>query len=275
MKSISQRRWEYAFLLLFGLFNLAAGQTMHLSDDLEISWLEPDVCFVTHSFPWPANSLLIHLDSSAWVLVDTPWENTATRLLVTWLESQDSSARLIVINSHYHRDNLGGNDYLLRKHIPIYGSDLTVQLLKERQEQSLERMLTRLDPAQSQKYREAFQQSPVRPPDHVFPLNEGLQLPFGAATLEIFYPGPGHTPDNVVVYFPKQKILFGGCFIRSMDSQNLGNTQEADLKAWPESIKKLLEKYPDCRIVVPGHGQWGDRRLIGHTLELAIKAGKP
>ena len=86
----------------------------------------------------------------------------------------------------------------------------------------------------------------------------------------MFYPGAGHTQDNIVVWLPKQKILFGGCFVKSIHSKNLGNMEDASVKDWPKSIQKVINKYPNIKIVVPGHGKVGDVNLLKHTAQLAL-----
>ena len=37
---------------------------------------------------------------------------------------------------------------------------------------------------------------------------------------------------------------------------------------------KVMRKYPDARIVIPGHGAYGNRELLLHTRELFQKAEK-
>jgi metallo-beta-lactamase class B len=106
------------------------------------------------------------------------------------------------------------------------------------------------------------------PPNHIFDINEGLHLKIGNEDVNVFYPGPSHTIDNVVVYFPKRKILFGGCMIKSLDSKDAGYTADADTQKWPRSVEKLLNIYKDAKIVVPGHGNYGDTGLIKHTIEV-------
>jgi metallo-beta-lactamase class B len=86
------------------------------------------------------------------------------------------------------------------------------------------------------------------------------------------YFGAGHTADNVVAWLPSQKILFGGCLIKSLDSQSLGNTADGDLQAYPTTLQKVLAAYNHATIVVPGHGDWGGPDLIEHTLKLAAGA---
>jgi glyoxylase-like metal-dependent hydrolase (beta-lactamase superfamily II) len=89
--------------------------------------------------------------------------------------------------------------------------------------------------------------------------------------LEVFYPGAGHTKDNVVVWIPSAKVVFGGCLIRSLNSRGLGNLSDAYPEEWGKSALAVKETYPDSLIVVPGHGKRGDRSLIDHTINLTIE----
>ena len=37
--------------------------------------------------------------------------------------------------------------------------------------------------------------------------------------MEVFYPGPGHAPDNVVVWVGRERLLFGGCLLKDEEAQ--------------------------------------------------------
>jgi glyoxylase-like metal-dependent hydrolase (beta-lactamase superfamily II) len=243
--------------------------TLKLSDDLIVRKIEKDMYIVTHSFPWPANSLLCKLTSSDYILIDTPWENNATRLLVEWIRQNNSKMNLRVINTHFHRDNLGGNGYLLEQNIPVYGSDLTVKLLDEKlKDPDQDNIADILERPEYKRYYETFKKTELKPPNHTFKINNGFKFDIGNETVEIYYPGAGHTRDNIVAYFHQRKILFGGCIVKALRWKGLGYTGDADIKEWPHSLKKILKKFPQSRIVIPGHGAWGDLRLIHHTLKL-------
>ena len=243
-------------------------QHIELSQDLYIMQIEEDTFVVTHSFPWPGNSLLVRVSPSDVVFVDTPYENTATKLVIEWIRGHFGQVNIVGINTGFHVDNLGGNAYLLSQHIPVYGSDVTVQLVRERGEQSRAQILEWLKAPKHKRFYEAHQHLEFTVPDRVFNIHDGLQLPLGNEHIEVYFPGPSHSSDNVVVYFPTRKVLFGGCMIKSLESKNLGFTGDADLAEWPKSVRKVLEKYKDSKIVVPGHGKYGDIRLLHHTLQL-------
>jgi len=48
--------------------------------------------------------------------------------------------------------------------------------------------------------------------------------------IRIYYPGGGHTADNIVLWFPSKKILFGGCMLKDSNSKSLGNLSDAKLE---------------------------------------------
>ena len=89
--------------------------------------------------------------------------------------------------------------------------------------------------------------------------------------IECFYFGPAHSSDNIVVWIPSEKILFAGCMVKSIDATNLGNTADGDLNAYPHTIDRLLSRFPDAKIVIPGHGKFGGLELILHTKELTSR----
>jgi glyoxylase-like metal-dependent hydrolase (beta-lactamase superfamily II) len=91
---------------------------------------------------------------------------------------------------------------------------------------------------------------------------------FGSFAFRCFYPGEGHTPDNLVVWFAKARVLYGGCLVKSTEAESLGNLADANPKAWPKSLEKVLNEFPDLRFVVPGHQSWANSGSIKHTLRL-------
>jgi glyoxylase-like metal-dependent hydrolase (beta-lactamase superfamily II) len=91
-------------------------------------------------------------------------------------------------------------------------------------------------------------------------------LKFKNEKIEVKYHGVGHSVDNLVVYLPKKKTIFGGCLILSMDAKNAGNVSDGNINEWKKTIKKIETKNYD--LVIPGHGKEGGLELINHTKEI-------
>ncbi|MCW8832220.1 MAG: subclass B1 metallo-beta-lactamase [Colwellia sp.] len=195
--------------------------------------------------PWGmvGASGLIVVDGNNAHIIDTPWTQAETKKLIKWIKSKDLIVKSSVV-SHFHEDASGGIPLLNKLKIKTYATPLTNSLLNLRGRE------TSSDEISS----------------NVFELVKG--------TIEIFYPGAGHTEDNIVVWLPKSNILFGGCFIKSKKSRTLGNTEDALIKDWADSIQKVIDKYPSIEVVVPGHGKVGDERLLRHTAKLALSVNE-
>ena len=242
--------------------------------DLYVEEIQEGVYVVDHEFPWPANSMVVEMENGDIVLADTPYTPEAAEDLLNWIDKRFGKRKLFAINTGFHFDNLGGNKTLVQKDIPVYGSSLTEELINKDGEASREHMLSWLNKPESKRFYDAYKQIPYVQPTQTFDLTEmgeetNLQsLRFGNEEVEVYYPGPTHSSDNLVVYFPKQNVLFGGCMIKSMESKDLGNIADANLQEWPKSVKRVLERYKDSKIVIPGHGEWGNTDLIKYTLQL-------
>ncbi len=238
-----------------------------ISEDMHARQIQDGVFVVTHAFPWPANSMIVEMENSSLVLVDTPYTPEATRDLLDWAKAQLGEREIVAINTGFHCDNLGGNSYLVEQGIPVYGADLTAQLIEDRGVDMRALTLSWLQAPRHERYYNAHESLPYVAPTHQFELSDGLVLEFGAETARVYYPGPSHAPDNVVVYFPARKILFGGCMIIGWDE--VGNTADADLEAWPDSVRDLARL--DFDVLVPGHGDRLDPGLLEHTVDLLVE----
>lgn len=235
-----------------------------LSPDLTLTEIEEDVFVVDHRYPWSANSLLVRIDPQTMIFVDTPYTPAATALVVEWVRAQYPGIGIVEINTGFHIDNLGGNACLKAQGIPIYGSDKTLKLLRTRAKESHDAML----PSLVGKYHyNHYRNLKLTPPDQIFKLKSALSLSFGEETVQIIFPGASHAPDNICVYFPGKKLLFGGCMVKFAQARTLGNTFDANILSWISAIKILTREFKDVT-VIPGHGAYGGTELLTHTLSL-------
>ena len=242
-----------------------------ISDDLFFETIWDSLYMVTHYFPWDDNNLLVILPNNQAVLIDTPNETSGAKALLNWIYKKFGKVNLTVINTGFHVDNLGGNQYLHSQNIPIYGTDLTAKLINERGQQHKEMILNWTSAPKNKRFYDAYKKIEFKPPNKTFDIKEGLNLKIANEEFEIYFPGESHTIDNMVVYLKKGKILFGGCMISALKRNKPGYIGDANMKEWPNSVKMVMKKFPDCEIVIPGHGKWGDKRLLEHTVRLLEK----
>jgi len=228
-------------------FSQSRYQSVRISENLELIRIS-DHAYVHVSYSdvpgmgrVSANGLIFISGNEAF-LFDTPWNDSLTKELYNRITGPMKLKVAGFVPNHWHADCMGGLAFLQSQHVASYANQMTVDL------------------AQSNNL-------PV--PGHGF--TDSLLLKLGDKQIECYYPGAAHSNDNIVVWIPSEKILFAGCMVKRLDAKNLGNTADGDLDAYPETLEKLIRKFPDARIVIPGHGPSGGMELILHTIELTKK----
>jgi metallo-beta-lactamase class B len=244
----SIRGFFFVLLVSTGaVFARSPGGTVHLSPDLEIVKLS-DNAYVHVSwsqlpkFGRFASNGLVFINGGEAFLFDTPADDSLTKTLVAWIRDSLKVKIVGFMPNHWHADCMGGLRYLQSVGIETYAHQMTVDIAKSRN-------------------------LPV--PTHGF--RDSLRLFLGDKAILCWYPGPAHSLDNIVAWIPSERILFAGCMAKSMDSKNLGNTADGDTAGYPKTIDKVIGKFPDAKIVIPGHGAVGGLELLRHTRELAGK----
>ena len=186
---------------------------------------------------------LVVAGSDGAVLVDTAWGAGATTRLLELVRDATGGPVAAAIVTDFHDDRAAGVGVLQAAGVPVFSSH---------------GVLARL-PASAR--REAH---PITTP--VFTDR------FGDVAVEVFAPGAGHTRENLVVWLPDHRLLFGGCLVRPFESRSLGNVADADLDAWGPTIRAVQARYPTVERIVPSHGAPTGPEILPHTLAL-VEAG--
>lgn len=210
---------------------------------LEISNLTGDFYIFTtfKSFGdeiYPANGMyFVTVDGV--VMIDAPWDTTQVKPLLDSIKKRHNRKVIMCISTHSHDDRTGGINYLNRIGIKTYSSKTTYFLFKEPGE---------------------FTSTNYFASDTTFY--------FRNYSLKTYFPGQGHAVDNIVIWFEQEKILYGGCLVKSVEAKNLGNISHANMATYPQTIKNLLNRYPEAKFVIPGHQDWKNNQSLNHTLNL-------
>jgi metallo-beta-lactamase class B len=233
--------------------NIAPGFALQdmqrLSDEVYVArlaphlWVHTTVGTLPDGTLYAANGMLLEEGDHS-ILFDVGWTTEQAHTLLNWARNTLKHPIEKAYVTHFHNDRLGGVPALEAEHIPVFGTSATLGLA------------TRAG-------------QPI--PDHSISVPS---TPLAVAKdADILFPGAGHTLDNIVVDFPAEHIVFGGCFVKAANAEGIGNTADADLKAWPDSLKRMQEAFPKTKFAVPGHGpitnDAGQR-----TLEL-LRKGNP
>jgi metallo-beta-lactamase class B len=238
----------WALLACAAAAALADAQDQGLADDLVVRQLNPGVWLHVTFRPEgqggrvAANGLLVTTGEVA-LLIDTGWTVDQTRRILEWSERTLGQPVEHVIITHAHPDRMGGLDALRDRPIIVHGHALTSAKLT---------------------------QNGLRELDWTFEFEERLDI--GGEQVHLLYPGPGHSRDNIVVWLPRRRTLFAGCLVLDASARDLGPSAAPELRAWPLALRRIIERYRDVAILVPGHGRPGGVELLSHTMEILEQA---
>jgi metallo-beta-lactamase class B len=176
------------------------------------------------------------------VLIDSPATDAQTARVLTWAdETLRRPVRHLVV-THWHADRMGGIGAARARAVATHAFSRTRALAREKG---------------------------LAVPEHE--LGPAEEVTLSGVALATWYPGHGHTVDNIVVWLPEDGLLVGGCFVKAAAAQTLGNVAEIDPVRWALGIAAIRARYPSARVVVPGHGAEGGPELLAHTAALLAR----
>jgi glyoxylase-like metal-dependent hydrolase (beta-lactamase superfamily II) len=80
-------------------------------------------------------------------------------------------------------------------------------------------------------------------------IDKETSVTVGGVLFELKPVGPSHTPEDIVIYMPSEKVLFAGDVVFRSRIPYVG---QADSKHWIAAMDSLLAY--DTSVIVPGHG---------------------
>ena len=155
------------------------------------------------------------------LVVDTAWTDDQTAQILNWIKQEINLPVALAVVTHAHQDKMGGEwTRCMRRDCDL------CQCVVE--------------PACPARGMVAAQHSLT------FAANgwvEPATAPnFGP--LKVFYPGPGHTSDNITVGIDGTDIAFGGCLIKDSKLSRSANSVMPTLSTTPRQRARLVRRSP-------------------------------
>jgi len=192
----------------------------------------------------PANGMYLVTDNGV-VMFDTPWDTTQFQPLLDSIKLKHNKNVVLCIATHWHSDRTAGLEYYRQKGIKTYTTELTDELSKKNNKKRAEFLMTK---------------------DTVFNV--------GKYSFETYYPGQGHTTDNIVIWFQKEKILYAGCLIKGVEAENLGYLGDGNISQYESTLKRVQSKFSKPKFIVISHSDWKNINSLKHSIMLAKQLKK-
>lgn len=187
----------------------------------------------------PANGMYLVTNNGV-VMFDTPWDTTQFQPLLDSIKLKHNKNVIMAFATHWHSDKTAGLEYYRQKGIKTYTTKLTDELSKKNKQKRAE-----------------------------FLLKNDTSFTVGDYTFETYFPGEGHTVDNIIIWFKKEKILFGGCLIKGASDQNLGYLGDGNTHEYATTLKRVQKKCSNPNHIIVAHSDWKNLNSLTHSIEMA------
>jgi cyclase len=229
MKTLKHLTTVIFFILLF-LIGTYPARAQQQKPELQVQKVADNLYCISNA----GGNIGVLVADQKLLLIDAGLPSLADDVAVKLYEFSPFPVKMLV-NTHHHRDHTGGN--------PVLGKDADI--------------------ISHRKCRDSMQAN-LKPEESA----EGLGLPnltfekqaeiqWGTEPVKLIYFGPGHTAGDLVVIFPKIKVVHSGDLFFNGMAPYIDVKDGSDTGNWVKTIRLLAETYPDFK-VIPGHGPVSD-----------------
>lgn len=102
-------------------------------------------------------------------------------------------------------------------------------------------------------------------------LGDSEQLTIGGVGLELMHVGSGHTDNDLIIVVPSENVMHGGDLLFNRTWPVIDLPGGSDTAGWVSGCERILELCGEKKmIIVPGHGDVGDREMAQRQRQMLI-----
>jgi len=189
---------------------------------------------------WNANSHFIVTDDGVLVF-DTGSSELIGRAIITAIKTVTDKPVRWVVNSHSHADHWLGNAAFIDSGAEFISTKSSLTIMKKHGKEDVDAFYRMTEGATGT--------SRIKYPSVL--LEQRIKRDFGGIDVEFIFSNDAHSPGDILMWLPKQKIIFGGDVLSS---------DRMPILTYHGNVPQLIETLHDVEklnptIVLPGHGK--------------------
>ena len=221
------------------------------------------------------------------VVVDSQFRDLAPGI-VEKIKSVTDKPIKYLLNTHYHADHVGGNEYFIHFAIIIAHDNVRKRVLAS-PARVLSEYPPRLEQAKQQGDAEAIKffeeqiewAKKVRIEEIAAPFltfDSEFRIYMGDEIIQVWHTPPAHTDGDAVIYFEKAKVLHMGDLLFYKVIPFIDVKGGGSARGYLSAIDKVASRVPTDVVIIPGHGEVTDltglklfRQYIQDLIEAASR----
>ena len=186
------------------------------------------------------------------LMIDTKVTASIDKLLARISELSKEPIRFVLI-THWHFDHVGGNEKLAATGATIIAHENVRKQMGTAHDMKI--LNTKVPPS----------------PDIALPLatyTKEMQFHMNGEDIKVFYPGPGHTDGDSVIYFSHANVMVMGDLYFEGIYPYIGIYSGGSINAMITAIQQILPMINEQTLVVPGHGPLSNKAQLEEYLSM-------
>jgi len=226
----------------FLLISLAGALVTPLSlakDDKDLSVTVTPLKGALYMLKGRGGNVVASLGDDGTLIIDDDYPQYADAYEKALLNLGMKGAPRFVLNTHWHGDHTGSNNYWGERGAAIIAHNNVLQRMSTRQEMKAIGRVVEASP---------------RAALPVVTFEQSLVLHFNKDDIEMQHYPRGHTDGDSIIFFSRENVVHMGdhFFNDSFPFVDLGSG--GNVKSYAANVKVILDRIDDDTVVVPGHG---------------------
>jgi cyclase len=205
----------------------------------------------------PGGNIGVLATDEGLLLVDDKFAPLAEKIEAA-MKGLENKALKYIINTHYHGDHTGSNQFFSHK-APIFAHENVRSRLSNKADHAVESL-------------------------PVVTFKGGITIYLADEEIQLTHLPNGHTDGDTYVYFKKANVLHTGDLFFEVGFPYIDLESGGSVKGYLANVKYMLKNTPDDVVIIPGHGKLTDKshmlafatmmEFSIHKVSVALAAGK-
>jgi len=196
----------------------------------------------------PGGNIGVLATKQGLLLVDDKFAPLAEKIESAMKGIEDHELKYI-INTHYHGDHTGGNEFFSHK-APIFAHENVRSRLSSKAEHQADSL-------------------------PVVTYKDGLTIYLANEEIQLRHLPAGHTDGDTYVYFKNANVLHTGDLFFEVGFPYVDINSGGSVKGYLANVRDMLTNMPDDVVIIPGHGKLSDKAgLLAFAQMIAFSIDK-
>jgi len=235
----------------------------------------PGLCCIP---PWWHNAGFV-VGAARTLVVDTGGNLPAAQTIHGYATAVRPGQPLLAVNTEPHLDHLLGNGLFADRGVEILGHAGIARTEADLAAYRDELRASIAEPARRARHEESAFLAGTRLQNPTRAISADAELDLGGLSVRLVLT-PGHTPSNLCVYVPAERVLYAGDCLEPGYLPGL-NGGPGDWREWLASLDRIAAL--GAEVAVPGHGRVltgadairEEVARVREVLEQALRTGEP